>query len=331
MDRALQFYRRTLFNRNFSPDSSDSPASIARQLTSWQKQLASFEATFQPILDSAVRSDGSVKTPAALVISLYQKCTSIMLAGVPRDSEMVYDAFLPDFRYIVRTCALLISSQDETQLPRNPRFSLEIGIIPPLHIVVAKCRDPVIRREAVDLLFSNPRQEGMWDSVLGARIGLWMIACEEEGLLPPQLPVRSSAMPGLWSQDSMIGNFGKQVDFHPSEDTRSDGYSEGGKAYREDSVQDFGDFIHGSEELGQRSVIGISTTVEQQIPRRNKGKGKGKASSASPKGWAIPEGNRVQLRVVDCHIPDRYAKVRVQKALPRKDGTREERETVIAW
>ena len=47
--------------------------------------------------------------------------------------------------------------------------------------------------------------------------------------------------------------------------------------------------------------------------------------------WIVPEKNRVQLMVVDFHIPDRYIKVKCQRALEGKDGRREERETVIAW
>jgi len=32
------------------------------------------------------------------------------------------------------------------------------------------------------MLFSSPRQEGMWDGVLTARVGTWIMGCEEEGV-----------------------------------------------------------------------------------------------------------------------------------------------------
>jgi hypothetical protein len=36
-------------------------------------------------------------------------------------------------------------------------------------------------REAIQLLFSSPRQEGPFDSVLSARIGRWIADFEEDG------------------------------------------------------------------------------------------------------------------------------------------------------
>ena len=64
---------------------------------------------------------------------------------------------------------------------------------------------------------------------------------------------------------------------------------------------------------------------------RKKSMGKARGKEAMRKGWVVPEENRVRLMVVDFHIPERYIKVKCHKALLRADGTREERETVIAW
>ncbi|TVY16038.1 hypothetical protein LARI1_G007337 [Lachnellula arida] len=330
MDRALQFYRRTLFDRAYSPASRDSPSSIARQLISWQKQLSAFETTFQPILDDAVQLDGIVSNSAALVISLAQKCVSILLRRVPRDSEMVFDAALSDFQYIVRTCALLFSSQEQTQLPRNPRFSFEFGVVSALHLVATKCRDPVAKREAVDLLWSNPRQEGMWDSVICARIGLWILNSEEAGLLAPQLPLRNSSMPGLWKADSTGYQYGNPAAPFFGEETGSSGFPEGRNTVTEGAHQGFGIEESASSSGGNVLVHrGKPPNLKHQIPRKSKGKGKAPANTA--KGWVVPEENRVQLRAYKFHIPERHVNVRVQKALIARDGSSEERETVLAW
>ena len=47
---------------------------------------------------------------------------------------------------------------------------------------VDKCRHPVIRRKAVSLLYTAPRQEGVWDSILTARVAERLIGIEEAGL-----------------------------------------------------------------------------------------------------------------------------------------------------
>ncbi|OAA61118.1 Zn(2)-C6 fungal-type DNA-binding domain protein [Niveomyces insectorum RCEF 264] len=61
-------------------------------------------------------------------------------------------------------------------------FSADLGIVPPLYVVATKSRDRVIRRQAIQLLRSSARREGMWDSELTARIGMWVMEIEEEGL-----------------------------------------------------------------------------------------------------------------------------------------------------
>ena len=308
MDRVLQFYRRTTFNRAYAPASADTPESIAQQHAMYRQQLEAFEAAFQPLLDSAVLPDGTITNASTLVLSLYQRCVSIMLATVPQSSEMIYDYFLPEFKYITRTCARLIAAQDSTQMPRNTRFSLEIGIIPPLHVTATKCRDPVVRREAVDIMFASPRQEGMWDGVLSARIGRWIISCEEEGLTPPTLPPDR----GNWS--------GSLQHSYPSPPNIVDeivgaGWESGDRSSDvDDEAVRKGSYERLSNLRGTlQKNVGMIETEERA------------------KEWVVPEENRVQLVVVDFHIPERYIKVKCQRAIEGNDGRREERETVIAW
>jgi hypothetical protein len=297
MDRVLQFYRRTSFDRAYAPASADTPASLTQQCLMYRNQLDAFEAAFQPILDSAILANGTISNATAIVLSLYQKIVSIFLAAVQDTSEMLYDSFLPEFKYITRTCARLIATEDRTQLPRNTRFSFDIGIIPPLHVTATKCRDPVVRREAIDIMFNSPRQEGMWDGVLSARIGRWMVAFEEEGLAPPTLPLDT----GKW--------FGPTQQSYPSPPHMVD------------------EILGGGWESGNR----ISEAGNEFLAAQ-KSNGFGmQGSESSTNEWIVPEKNRVQLVLVDFHIPKRYIKVKCQRALEDKDGRREERETVIAW
>ena len=95
------------------------------------------------------------------------------------------------------------------------------------------------------------------------------------------------------------------------------------------------------------SSIGLSFVKGKGVPSRKKsmgrngssngngsanGNGNGNANgSENGTGWYVPEENRVQLMVVDFHMPERYIKVKCQRPLVGRDGKREERETVIAW
>jgi hypothetical protein len=63
-------------------------------------------------------------------------------------------------------------------------FALDLGIVAPLFVAATKCRDRKLRREAIRLLMSSPRREGMWDSILSGRVAQWIMEIEEEGLTP---------------------------------------------------------------------------------------------------------------------------------------------------
>lgn len=61
-------------------------------------------------------------------------------------------------------------------------FALDLGIVPPLFVVATKCRDRKLRREAIKLLLSSPRREGMWDSILCGKVAEWIMEVEERGM-----------------------------------------------------------------------------------------------------------------------------------------------------
>lgn len=63
-------------------------------------------------------------------------------------------------------------------------FALDLGIVPPLFVVATKCRDRKLRRDAIRLLLSSPRREGMWDSILSGKVAEWIMYIEEEGMQP---------------------------------------------------------------------------------------------------------------------------------------------------
>ncbi|KAH8600109.1 hypothetical protein B0O99DRAFT_503521 [Bisporella sp. PMI_857] len=75
-------------------------------------------------------------------------------------------------------------------------FALDIGIVAPLFVVATKCRDRKLRREAIRLLMSSPRREGMWDSILCGKVSQWIMEVEEEGLrhFEPWDPVGANEM-----------------------------------------------------------------------------------------------------------------------------------------
>jgi hypothetical protein len=155
-------------------------------------RLRQWESAFQPLLiraETAADMDPEAKM-APLVLSTYHRVGLIVLAGSVRHEETMFDSLCKDFSYIVSSCrsvidALTAPSNDDMIRPGppRPRFSFEVGILPLLCIVGSKCREPALRRQAIELLRKCPVQEGLWEPFGTSRICEWMMEIEEMGLV----------------------------------------------------------------------------------------------------------------------------------------------------
>ena len=101
------------------------------------------------------------------------------------NDETAWDRFNERFEHIANLAALVViepSTSDNSTLKRSPSFTLDMHTVSLLYAVAHKCRHPFIRRKAVSLLYAVPRQEGIWDSVITARVAERLINIEESGL-----------------------------------------------------------------------------------------------------------------------------------------------------
>ena len=73
--------------------------------------------------------------------------------------------------------------------PTTPKTQLcfSLGIVDPLYEVCARCRDPALRRRALDLLALHPRQDCMWSSWSAWKVGKYIMNLEEERSSSPPL------------------------------------------------------------------------------------------------------------------------------------------------
>ncbi|KAF2758313.1 hypothetical protein EJ05DRAFT_499840 [Pseudovirgaria hyperparasitica] len=68
---------------------------------------------------------------------------------------------------------------------RPPSFSCRFGVVFPLYLVAARCREPLLRRKALGLMLHYPRREGLWDGVLAARLAFECMCLEEDAVPGP--------------------------------------------------------------------------------------------------------------------------------------------------
>jgi hypothetical protein len=183
------------------------PTLLQQHGSGFKDQLEAWSRAYEPILASrnAPAKSSQEKTGIA-VLKMNVIMGQILFMMAFSDSEQRFDEFRPAFNYIVQLAMEVVGDEERRAAAKRcpdprfcshqsmhpdmfgdyaarhikPSFSADLGIVPPLFVVATKCRDSVIRRQAIDLLKTSSRREGMWDSELAARIGMWVATIEEE-------------------------------------------------------------------------------------------------------------------------------------------------------
>lgn len=222
----------------------------------FKDEIQAWSDAYEHILASRMAPGISSQEKAAIaVLKMAQMMSQILFLMTFSHSEMQFDAFNPMFRGIVALALEVVGDEERRAMAKRcpdprfcnhpydqwtemygykeyaarhikPSFSADLGIVPSLFVVATKCRDPVIRRQAIQLLKSSSRREGMWDSELAARIGIWIAEVEEredppeqqQAWLPSSRPSTSSTSSGR--QPST--DFGDDVQLGPGGNARYD-------------------------------------------------------------------------------------------------------------
>lgn len=198
------------------------PKSVASSGAGFKIQLQQWSVAFEPLLQGRRHHGVTITERAGIdVLKMLHLMTLILFVMGYSTSEMDFDGFTAQFREIVELAKEVVVDEElslaaarcgdlntcrhkQRQTGATPHqfpgivshgyreedsfshikasFALDLGIVAPLFVVATKCRDRKLRREAVRLLMSSPRREGMWDSILCGKVGQWMMEVEEEGM-----------------------------------------------------------------------------------------------------------------------------------------------------
>jgi hypothetical protein len=125
-----------------------------------------------------------VKTTASIQILLIQHLVAQIQASTHfyRD-ESAFDSYFSQFAQIVPLArAVMEADQAEvSSMKLAPCFILDIGMVQPLFFVACKCRDRCLRRRAIEVM-EKVRRGRVQDVQLLARVAMWIISTEEDGL-----------------------------------------------------------------------------------------------------------------------------------------------------
>ena len=158
----------------------------ARTVIALKLWLTRFEAFLKDRQDFGIAAQKE-----ALSLRIHYCVVYIMITTAHEHGEQRFDQYYSDFECIVSFALQFFSIQMNAKAPRDEdsdaeRQGLNLGIIPALFFTTLRCRHPVLRRKAVDLLSNRDWAEGSWYSSAAARVANWVITAEEHGLDNPE-------------------------------------------------------------------------------------------------------------------------------------------------
>ncbi|KAH8891327.1 hypothetical protein GQ53DRAFT_153580 [Thozetella sp. PMI_491] len=321
VERIFRF-TETMFNYAQDGPTGVLPASLRQYGLRFKNEIEAWSDAFDHILASRnLPGVTSQEKTAIAALKMGQIMSQVLFLMTFSDSEAVFDNFTPQFKAIIDLALEVVGDEERRAAAKrcpDPQFcehryghapdifggheyaahhikasfSADLGIVPPLYVVATKCRNPVIRRQAIQLLRSSSRREGMWDSELAARIGMWIAEIEEEEdplLTPGQSPVQTNSRP-----------------------------STSGSSVRLNGSMDFGDNALGP---GGNARWDARRESQTTLLGRNLQRTK-----------AVPEEKRVMVRAVEFDLRERFAIVQLgTRGLPNGAPDRRSRGTKIVW
>ncbi|PYH28221.1 Zn(II)2Cys6 transcription factor [Aspergillus neoniger CBS 115656] len=148
-----------------------------------KRELSAWNARFNRFLKGGRKKFKRAESRVTSLLRVQYMVTLIWMKTCLAGDEMVFDYYKPGFEELVHHAAEFLrpdrGRERKTTCSPPGYFTLEAGIIPPLYYTATKCRDPLVRREAIRLLHTCPQKEGMWHMKLLAKVAELVVAVEE--------------------------------------------------------------------------------------------------------------------------------------------------------
>ncbi|OAA59536.1 Zn(2)-C6 fungal-type DNA-binding domain protein [Niveomyces insectorum RCEF 264] len=169
------------------------------RLDAWRDQL---DALLQRMPAAEAAGGNPAKQDALHLLLVHYKVLYIWLRVCTTVAETATDAYHADFDELVRHAEHVVKKTPGVDgapaAPQPQPLSLEVHVLGPLYYAALKCRQPAIRRRALDLLQWAPRREGLWNAHHAYVTARRVIELEERHLGgPDELPDETLRLHGL--------------------------------------------------------------------------------------------------------------------------------------
>ncbi|KAH8896094.1 hypothetical protein GQ53DRAFT_838393 [Thozetella sp. PMI_491] len=125
--------------------------------------------------DLKLRSGQDEQTRCAMTLLTIQYESALQYAsGLVEAQELRWDQLHLQFERILDLAEEVITTDNRPLPALSTRCTLDYGVVPALFYVAWKCRHAALRLRAIEILETHPRIEGLWDSILCARLGRYI-------------------------------------------------------------------------------------------------------------------------------------------------------------
>jgi antitoxin component HigA of HigAB toxin-antitoxin module len=168
-DRAMNYVFSYLERDQSKDDQSlqKAPLAVLRQ---WKEafDFSNF-STEPPTLQDCTRK----------LLELYYKTSTVIIETYGAELESVFDNYTSYFQAIVDLAECVTEAWMKDSKKFNLLFSFDLGITPPMFFVASRCRHPLIRRKAVNLMLHSPFYHGAWQDRYSGLCAQRIIEIEE--------------------------------------------------------------------------------------------------------------------------------------------------------
>ena len=171
---------------------------------------AQWSSAFDALVESLGDNLKERERRALNVLKIWQRTMTtgldkILTYGDDVDDQTLWDDYEASFEKIIALSESVVSSPNpsDTFQAKNV-FTLDRGIVGPLYDTARICRNPVLRRKAINILRMNPRREGLWDGVLAARVAERQMELEESAVAEVNV---AADVPGWARINSVVPTF----------------------------------------------------------------------------------------------------------------------------
>ncbi|TLS23308.1 uncharacterized protein PpBr36_05891, partial [Pyricularia pennisetigena] len=228
IDEVLRYLQRARMARYDPGTASETLAELGREKEDLLQRLGKLGMAFALYQAS---KPSQVSEVNAAVFQMYLHTMKIWVSTALSNTEACFDAHLRSFSAIIPHAATILNHSNEPPaqlsllsrnrlmqerlgergLPKRQKsmFTFETYVIPVLYYVATKCRHPLIRHSALDLLKQHPnRRENLWHAKKMAAIAEHVVRVEEKSA--------AESEPGSPTGQHNLGNESDTfMPFHP--------------------------------------------------------------------------------------------------------------------